>query len=86
MLRASKSKSLILEECVERSYKFLEIKNDHESEVVFCPNAKIIKGLSDCPLWPEIKEIERAMTHSKEINSFEMNYGYDPSFVQNVLS
>ena len=85
-LRASKAKSLSLGECVERSYKFLEIKNDQESEVVLSPNAKIIKGLSDCPLWPEIKEIERAIAHSKDLHSFEMNYGYDPSFVQNIPS
>ena len=81
-LRAAKARSLSLEECVERSYKFLEIKNDKESEVVLSPKSKIIKGLIDCPLWPEISDIEKAMKHSNDLSSFELNYGFDPSFVE----
>lgn len=82
-LRASKAKSLNLEQCLERGYKFLQIKNDKESEVVLSPKVKIIKGLKDCPLWPEVSDIEKAIKHSNDLNAFEMNYGFDPSFVEN---
>lgn len=82
-LRAAKAKSLSLEECLERGYKFLEIKNDKESEVVLSPKTKIIKGLKDSPHWPEISNIEKAIKHSSDLNTFEMNYGFDPSFVEN---
>ena len=83
-LRAAKAKSLYLEECVQRAYKFLEIKNDEESEVVLIPKAKIVKGLNDCPHWPEIREVEQAIKNSNDLNSFSMNYGFDPAFVQNT--
>jgi tRNA threonylcarbamoyl adenosine modification protein YeaZ len=83
-LRAAKAKSLSLEECVDRAYKFLEIKNDKESEVVLVPKTKILKGLKSCPLWPEISDIEKAIKHSSDLNSFEMNYGFDPSFVEST--
>lgn len=83
-LRAAKAKSLSLEECIDRSYKFLEIKNDKDSEVILRPATKLIKGLKNCPFWPEISDIERAIKQSNDLKSFEMNYGFDPTFVEST--
>lgn len=78
-LRPTKAISLSLEECIENSYKFLEI-DKLGSKVVEKPSAKIILGLVDQPLWPSLHELQRGVASSLERDTFHLDYGYTPEF------
>jgi tRNA A37 threonylcarbamoyladenosine modification protein TsaB len=81
-LRASKSKSLSIEECLEAKYKFLEVLGDNEFAVVEKPKVQKVLGLKDNPLWPNIEELSFALKNSQELKGFSITYGYAPEFIK----
>lgn len=79
-LRPAKAIKMTVEECIEKDFKFLEVRAD-KVEIVARPTTDKIVGLVDEPLWPSLEELQRGVRACLSKSTFELNYGYTPEFV-----